>query len=154
MQLIEHIKGQESIQEVLSSTDIAKKLARLNSKFEERHKRIEEYLSKVRTQFFRFYFVSDKDLLRIIGQGQNPRAIQKYITKLFAGIERMRVQEDTTKGVFKSKIQGVISQDGNELEEISFEKETVEIKRDQNVEVWLRKLEESIRKNMQAKLTS
>lgn len=93
-------------------------------------------------------------MLRIVGQGQNPRSIQKYVTKMFAGIERMRVQEDNTKGVFKSKIQGVISQFGTELEEISFEKETVEIKKDQNVEVWLRKLEESIKKNMQAKLTS
>lgn len=75
--MIEHIKAQESIQDVLSSTEIAKKLTKLNNKFDERHKRIEEYLSKVRTQFYRFYFVSDKDLLRIIGQGQNPRAIQK-----------------------------------------------------------------------------
>jgi len=66
----------------------------------------------------------------------------------------MRVQEDNTKGVFKLKIQGVISQFGTELEEISFEKDTVEIKKDQNVEVWLRKLEESVKKNMQAKLTS
>lgn len=73
---------------------------------------------------------------------------------MFAGIERMRVHEDNTKGVFKSKIQGVLSQFGNEIEEISFEKENVEIKKDQNVEVWLRKLEESIKKNMQAKLTS
>jgi hypothetical protein len=66
----------------------------------------------------------------------------------------MRVQEDNTKGVFKSKITGVISEFYQEHEEISFEKETVEIKKDQNVEVWLRKLEESVKKNMQAKLTS
>lgn len=52
--MIEQIKAQESIQDVLSSTDIAKKLTKLNNKFDERHKRIEEYLSKVRTQFYRF----------------------------------------------------------------------------------------------------
>lgn len=73
---------------------------------------------------------------------------------MFNGIDRLRILEDASKGVTKSKITGVISQFGNESEEISFEKDTVEVKRDQNVEVWLRKLEESIRKNMQAKLTS
>jgi len=73
---------------------------------------------------------------------------------MFNGIERMRIVEDNSKGLMKSKITGVIAQEGNETEEVTFEKETVEIKREQNVEVWLRKLEESIKKNMQAKLTS
>jgi len=73
---------------------------------------------------------------------------------MFLGFDRMRIQEDASKGVNKTKILGVISQELNETEEINFEKDTVEVKKDQNVEVWLRKLEESLRKNMQAKLTS
>lgn len=73
---------------------------------------------------------------------------------MFGGIERLRILEDASKGVTKSKITGVIAQEGNEIEELTFEKETVEIKREQNVEVWLRKLEDSIKKNLQAKLTS
>jgi hypothetical protein len=98
--------------------------------------------------------VSDYDLLRIIGYSHNPKQIQKYVSKLFVGVDKMKIQEDVTKGTSKFKIVGVLSQVGNDTEEIGFEKENVELKRDQNVEVWLKKLEDSIRKNMHAKLAS
>jgi len=66
----------------------------------------------------------------------------------------MKIQEDVTKGTSKFKIVGVLSTVGGDSEEIGFEKENVELKREQNVEVWLKKLEDSIRKNMHAKLAS
>ena len=52
----------------------------------------------------------------------------------------MKIQEDVTKGTSKIKIVGVLSQVGSDTEEIGFEKENVELKREQNVEVWLKKL--------------
>ena len=62
------------------------------------------------------------------------------MSKLFVDVDKMKIQEDVTKGTSKFKIVGVLSQVGSDTEEIGFEKENVELKREQNVEVWLKKL--------------
>ena len=76
------------------------------------------------------------------------------MSKLFVGVDKMKIQEDMTKGTSKFEIVSVLSLVGSDTEEIGFEKENVKLKREQNVEVWLKKLEDSIRKNMHAKLAS
>jgi hypothetical protein len=62
----------------------------------------------------------------------------------------MKVSEEQNK----KKIQGVNSQIGNEIEELHFEKDIVELRREQNVEIWLKKLEDTIKRNIQGKLAT
>ena len=81
---------------------------------------------------------------------RNVEFYQKYINKLFNGIDRMKVSEEQNK----KKIQGVNSQIGNEIEELHFEKDIVELRREQNVEIWLKKLEDTIKRNIQGKLAT
>lgn len=54
----------------------------------------------------------------------------------------------------KKKICGVISQIDGEVEDVAFEKEQVELKKEYNVETWLKKLEDVIKRNLQSKLAS
>jgi len=62
----------------------------------------------------------------------------------------MKISEEQNK----KKVQGVTSQVGNEVEELHFEKDIVELKKEQNVEIWLKKLEDTIKRNLQSKLTA
>ena len=51
---------------------------------------LSNFLETKREIFPRFYFISDTDLLEILGQAQNPSVIQTHLKKLFQGIHRVQ----------------------------------------------------------------
>lgn len=52
-------------------------------------KALKLFLEEKRSQFPRFYFISDEDLLEIWGQSGNPNVIQAHLKKLFAGVAKV-----------------------------------------------------------------
>jgi dynein heavy chain len=65
----------------------------LKEKFQEANKNLEivqkglaDYLEKKRSNFARFYFVGDEDLLEIIGNSKEIKMVQRHFPKMFAGI--------------------------------------------------------------------
>eukprot|EP01083_Nonionella_stella_P177342 623003_1 len=57
---------------------------------------LNDYLETKRMAFPRFYFLSDDDLLSILGHSKQPNKIQKHIKKLFAGIHQLILKEGIT----------------------------------------------------------
>ena len=73
-------------------------------------------LAAKRSQFPRFYFLSNEDLLEIIGQAKNPVAINKHIKKIYEGINKIRTeQQQQAKGQREHIITHVEAEDGELL---------------------------------------
>ena len=46
-------------------------------------------LERARTQFPRLYFLSDQEVVELLGISRNPRALQPFAKKCFTGISRL-----------------------------------------------------------------
>ena len=54
-------------------------------------KSLDQYLETKRMVFPRFYFVSDDDLLEILGQSRDPMAVQRHIKKCYEGVHTLKL---------------------------------------------------------------
>lgn len=160
------------------------RLLRMKTTLEKVQKSLDQYLEKKRqvrclsykktrkqltlSQIFpRFYFLSDDDLLEILGQTRDPSQVQKHIKKCFAGIHRLEMQSkdrDTNNGqiVKNWEVIGMISevnvcfmnssillisyQDG---EKVRF---LYGIAAQGPVELWLIKVEKSMRETLRKQM--
>ncbi|KAA0723088.1 Dynein heavy chain 2, axonemal [Triplophysa tibetana] len=72
---------------------LLEKLTDMNSKLEEIQKSLDMYLETKRQIFPRFYFLSNDDLLEILGQSRNPEAVQPHLKKCFDNIKSLRISK-------------------------------------------------------------
>ena len=91
---------------VLNIPNLQKSLQFLYDSLEKIQKALTEYLESQRQAFARFYFVGDEDLLEIIGNSKDVTNIQKYFSKMFAGINYIENEEN---GIL---LQGMRSREG------------------------------------------
>merc|ERR1712166_337128 len=94
---------------------------------------LEQFLEAKRGQFPRFYFLSNEDLLEIIGQSKDPKPILKHVGKIFEGIHTLNYETGGTKNNRIYDINALVSEEG---EEIPIKTIQVEAK----VESWLKKV--------------
>lgn len=69
------------------------KLSEMSVKLEEIQKALDMYLETKRQIFPRFYFLSNDDLLEILGQSQNPEAMQPHMKKCFDNIKSLKIDK-------------------------------------------------------------
>ncbi|XP_041988681.1 dynein axonemal heavy chain 2 isoform X2 [Aricia agestis] len=74
---------------------------------------LEQYLEVKRQLFPRFYFISNDDLLEILGNSKKPQLIQVHLKKLFDNIQKIRIDKNS---VGQPVAKAMISDDGECIE--------------------------------------
>lgn len=110
-------------------------------------KSLNDYLEKKRQAFPRFYFISNDDLLEILGQAKDPEAVQKHIKKCFEGVKTLELSAPSQARQQRSwESTALIAPDGEK------EKLVQPVKLEGPVEVWLGAVEarmiESLRQHL------
>lgn len=73
-------------------------LTQMNTVLEDIQKSLDMYLETKRHVFPRFYFLSNDDLLEILGQSRNPEAVQPHLKKCFDNVKLLRMQKVSRAG--------------------------------------------------------
>lgn len=131
---------------IVNERDFIKTLTEMNRGLEAIQKELRSFLESKRTQFPRFYFLANDDLLEIIGQGKNPEPINKHIKKFFEGINAIKTDNGTGKGADKVYIIKQIKAIDDETIELDGDNA---VKTNTNVENWLNHLITSMKKGLQ-----
>ena len=92
--LMKKAANKPAILEVMSIPNLAKTLERLAEMLSKIQKALGDYLETQRSNFARFYFVGDDDLLEIIGNSKDVKNVQRHFTKMFAGITSLTTPGD------------------------------------------------------------
>lgn len=98
-------------------------LKTLSDELDKRQKSLSDYLDRKRNIFPRFYFLSDEDLLSILGSS-DPSAVQPHMLKLF----------DNCKELLMSRSKQVVGMESDEGEKFDLREA---IKPEGPVEVWM-----------------
>ncbi|KAL8578358.1 hypothetical protein ACOMHN_031732 [Nucella lapillus] len=107
----------------------------MNTQLEEIQKSLDVYLETKRQIFPRFYFLSNDDLLEILGQSKNPEAIQPHLKKCFDNIKSLKLSYNGKKW----EAAGMTSVEGEYVEFAS----TIFL--EGPVEAWLCEVEKTMR---------
>nr|CAH8839495.1 unnamed protein product [Trichobilharzia regenti] len=122
-----------------SKPGLLDQLSKLVQSLDEIQQSLDMYLETKRQIFPRFYFISNDDLLEVLGQGRNPEAVMPHLKKCFDNINLLRL-EKTSISLFDAI--SMFSLDG---EEVQFKNK---VRLDGPVESWLCDVEDQMYKTL------
>ncbi|KAF0288035.1 Dynein heavy chain 1, axonemal [Amphibalanus amphitrite] len=129
----------QQVMELCPDQRLLDNLRDCNNLLEQVQKGLSEYLETKRMAFPRFFFLSDEELLEILSQTKNPKAVQPHLKKCFESISRLTFEEDL-------QITAMCSADG---ETVPFHEPMYPRG---NVEDWLLMVESTMRASLRAQL--
>ncbi|KAI4461456.1 dynein heavy chain [Holotrichia oblita] len=89
-------------------------VTRLSDLLELIQRALEKYLETKRHIFPRFYFISNDDMLEILGNAKKPEAVQPHFKKLFDNMNKLKLSKNAVSN--KSEALGMFSEDGEYME--------------------------------------
>ena len=104
------------------------------------------YLEAKRQLFPRFYFVSNDDLLEILGQSRNPKAVMPHMLKCFDNVKTLELEQPPQKAK-PMEAKGMYSADG---EFVPFSKPCI---LSGAVETWLTRVEDEMRNSLRQQMS-
>ena len=124
---------------------LLKRLVGMNGILEKIQKALDKYLETKRQLFPRFYFVSNDDLLEILGQSRNPQAVQVHLLKCFDNIKALELQAP----VVNTKNMDATGMFSGDKEYVDF---TTRVTLNGAVEQWLTEVEAEMRRTLRSQM--
>jgi dynein heavy chain len=109
-----------------------------NANLDQIQKDLEDYLETKRASFPRFYFLSNDELLEILSQAKDPRAVQPHLRKCFDNLVKLEFSSD--EGSLD-----ILAMFSGENERVSLGKS---LKARGNVEDWLTAVEKRMKESL------
>ena len=119
--------------------NILETLVEMNTQLEKIQKSLDMYLETKRQAFPRFYFLSNDDLLEILGQARDPNSVQPHLKKCFDNINKLELAMAGTENRRHNEAIGMHSGDG---EYVAFHAPVIV---EGPVEMWLLEIEQMMR---------
>ncbi|XP_008181522.3 dynein heavy chain 2, axonemal [Acyrthosiphon pisum] len=113
-----------------------KHLNTMNYRLEVIQRALEVYMESKRHIFPRFYFISNCELLEILGNSKNPESIQPHLKKLFTNVYSIKIITNNNQ---KKEVQGMFSKD---KEYVDWNQPVI---CDGPAEIWLNSIEDAMR---------
>eukprot|EP00804_Cyclotella_cryptica_P026574 CCRYP_014010-RA/>CCRYP_014010-RA protein AED:0.03 eAED:0.03 QI:237/1/1/1/0.92/0.78/14/3696/3180 len=134
--LMRRISNHPFAMEALNIENLQRTLERLANLMTVIQKALGAYLEKQRSDFSRFYFLGDDDLLEIIGNSSTPGKVLPHLGKMFASIATCNSRPSQEDGVL-AKFDAMLSKDGERVELDT----PITVTNKMNVKDWLKQLE-------------
>lgn len=139
--LMRRIASKPNAMEVLNIDNLQRTLERLGNLMNVIQRALGDYLAKQRSDFSRFYFLGDDDLLEIMGNSGEPGKVLAHVGKMFSGIAGAKLTTDGVPEDVHARLEAMVSKDG---EVVPFH-EPIDITAQTNVKEWLKALEDGMR---------
>ncbi len=136
--LMRRVSSRPYAMEVLNIDNLQRTLERLESLMVVIQRALGDYLARQRSEFSRFYFLGDDDLLEIIGNSDEPGKVIPHIGKMFAGITSLKSSSKALENGVVALFEAMISKDG----EVVPLNNVIEVASKKPVKEWLKKLEQ------------
>ena len=130
--------------EALNIENLQRTLDRLGNLMSVIQKALGEYLERQRSDFSRFYFLGDDDLLEIIGNSGEPGKVLSHLGKMFAGMVGASHSDEQKSDDFLLQFDGMLSKDG---ERVKLD-EVINVKPKMAVKSWLKELEDGMQRTL------
>lgn len=84
------IKNEPNVHKYCRRETVYNSLIYANQQFESIIRGLSAYLEAKREHFSRFYFLSNEEIIEILGQIRDPRNVQKFLNKIFEGVDGLQ----------------------------------------------------------------
>ena len=139
--LMRRISSRPYAMEVLNIDNVQRTLERLGNLMGVIQRALGDYLEGQRSDFSRFYFLGDDDLLEIIGNAGEPGKVLGHVGKMFAGMASARIASNTPASEdLIARLDAMVSKDG-EIVPLS---KPIDVTPKLAVKEWLRQLEDGM----------